>query len=498
MKKFIKSSHLIKFISLFLLAFFVNCFSLQAQDKSVLPTPVVEEHPEWIEVYWEAWEIAETKVRHGTEENGLVDAYLDEGFNDYLFQWDTNFMMLFANYGNGYVPGIVSQDNFYRKQHPDGFIDRMIDENTGLDYHHSSMAGYTNPPLFAWAEWDYYQTTGDSSRFDRVLPVLDAYYRWCKRFRTSLVGMYWYNNWGSGMDNSPRPIDKIAGWVDYTAQQSFAAMHLKKMAKVMGNEKLVDFYQNERHTLRNTLNTLSWNEQDGYYWDVAPDSSQVKVKTAAPFWTLLAGIPDSTQAAKLVEHLKNPDEFYRPHLFPTLSADHPRYHEEGAYWLGSIWAPTNVMYIKGLQRYGYEEFATEAAVNHLNMITKVYSNTEPHTLWENYAPEMAAKGSNSRPNFVGWTGNGPITLLFENILGFRPDAPENTLLWRPTLTGKHGIRDLVWGHHNTTVIAQSRENKEDPIQATVTADHPFTLSVIKSGDPHTFDIKSGEQSITIP
>lgn len=466
--------------------------------KEPLPKPILADHPRWVGLYWTAWQIASGKVQHGTEDNGFVDAYLDEGFNSHIFQWDTCFMMFFANYANGFVPSIVSLDNFYRSQHPDGAIDREILESDGSDFHDKSDPAYTNPPLFGWAEWDYYQTTGDSSRFDRVLPVLVDYYEWNRRNRRSSNNMYWYSNLGSGMDNSPRPEEQIAGWIDYTAQQAMEAHYISKIAGLLGRDQIEETFRSRNEHLQTLLNNYSWNAEDGYYWDVGSSNQQIKTKTAASFWPMVAGLTDSTQAAKLVEHLKNPDEFYRPHLFPTLSADHDAYQADGGYWRGGVWAPTNMMYIKGLQRTGYEEFATAAAKNHLEMMTRVYHNLDQHSIWENYAPESADRGDPSRPGFVGWSGNGPITLLIENILGFRPDAPGDTLVWRPTLTERHGIRDLSWGDHRTDIIAQQRSTIQDSITAEITAESAFVLTVHGAGGLHSYDIESGVQTIKVP
>ncbi len=471
---------------------------VQLPWKDPLPKPIVADHPEWVDLYWEAWKIASGKVQQGTDANGFVDLYLDEGFNDHIFQWDTCFMMFFASYANGFVPSIVSLDNFYLSQHPDGAIDREILESDGSDFHDKSDPAYTNPPLFAWAEWDYYMTTGDSSRFDRVLPVLDDYYEWTRNNRRSDNGMYWYSNLGSGMDNAPRPENEIAGWIDYTSQQAMEAHYMVRMAEVIGRTELEDKYRQRYEHLKNLVNQYAWNAEDGYFWDVGDGNQQIKTKTAASFWPMIAGLTDSTQNAKLVAHLKDPDQFYRPHLFPTLSADHTVYAADGDYWRGGVWAPTNMMYIKGLQKTGYEAFATEAARNHLSMMTKVYNEVEPHSIWENYAPESADRGSPSRAGFVGWSGNGPITLLIENILGFRPNAPGDTLIWRPTLTGRHGIEDLSWGDHKTDITVQGRTTRQDTMVVSLSVKSAFTLSVKQNGNFRHYHLQSGEHQIKIP
>ena len=349
-------------------------------NYTLLPRPVLKRHPDWIQLYWNAWKIASGKIQFGTPGNGFVNRYLDEGYSDNIFQWDTCFMMFFAKYAQGFLPSIVSLDNFYRKQHPSGAICREISESDGSDFWPTKNLTFTNPPLFAWAEWEYYQYTGDAGRFLSVLPVLDAYFQWCKQERASREhGLYYWTNLASGMDNSPRPEATLRGWIDYSAQQAMAASYISRMASVIKDKNREAKYRTERENLKTQINTHCWNMQDGYYWDVDATGKQIKVKTAACFWPMFSGIADSSQAKALVQHLMNPLEFYRPHLFPTLSADHLDYILNLPFWCRGVWASANVMYIKGLQFYGYEDLAQQATANHLD------SEGSPHFLLTYFA-----------------------------------------------------------------------------------------------------------------
>lgn len=464
----------------------------------LLPRPIVDERPDWLTLYDKAWEIASAGVKRGTADNGFVGEYLDEGFSDHIFQWDTCHMMLFAKYASGFVPSIVSLDNFYRSQHSDGAICRELRESDGSDHWSRNSLDYTNPPLFSWAEWEYYRLTGDGGRFGRVLPALDRYFRWCRENRTREDGMYYWNNLASGMDNLPRPENENVGWVDYTAQQAMAARYMSRMAAVIGYRKLEARYVEEYATLSALVNELCWNEEDGYYYDVYEDGGHAKIKTAASFWTMLAGVASPEQAARLAEHLTDPAEFHRPHLFPALSADHAAYSESGDYWNGGVWAPTNVMYVKGLQEAGYEELATRAAINHLDNMAEVFREVEPHTIWENYSPELATPGEPARPDFVGWSGNGPITLLVENIIGLRADGVDSTITWLPTLTGRHGLENLRFGKHSADLVALPGDSAEASLRIEVRAEAPFTLEVVHRGRSHSYDVGAGETRLTVP
>ncbi len=54
----------------------------------------------------------------------------------------------------------------------------------------------------------------------------------------------------------------------------------------------------------------------------------------------------------------------------------------------------------------FNEFATLAVERYLDGLSEVYKRTG--TLWENYSSEAYSRGIPSQPDFVGWTGCGPI------------------------------------------------------------------------------------------
>jgi hypothetical protein len=78
-----------------------------------------------------------------------------------------------------------------------------------------------------------FKITGDKSRFAMVLPALEKYAEWLNRdgdpdaedweangriSKTAEHKLYWNTPLGSGMDNTPRPAKKGAGWVEMSAQ----------------------------------------------------------------------------------------------------------------------------------------------------------------------------------------------------------------------------------------------------------------------------------------
>ena len=106
---------------------------LKAKLLEAVPEPVVPERPQLKEMCEECWVIGYQQTNDGMPENGFVRWYIDEAFDNRLFQWDLCFALAWAKYGQVALPGMESLDNFYRKQHEDGAIAGVIKESDGSD-----------------------------------------------------------------------------------------------------------------------------------------------------------------------------------------------------------------------------------------------------------------------------------------------------------------------------------------------------------------------------
>lgn len=103
------------------------------ETRSLLPNPIFEENPLWIEAYWKAWELAFKNFYEPAKGSGFVSQFLDCAFNANIFFWDTAIQSLFCNVAHPLVPGISALDNFYVKQYSTGEICREINRTTGID-----------------------------------------------------------------------------------------------------------------------------------------------------------------------------------------------------------------------------------------------------------------------------------------------------------------------------------------------------------------------------
>jgi glycogen debranching enzyme len=467
--------------------------------KDELPAPIIEDRADYIELYWKAWELAFNHYKRPLDNSPFVSNYIDEAFAPNIFQWDTIFMIMFVRYAHFIFPAIESLDNFYCRQYENGYICREIVEATGEDFVFEGREHTVNPPLFSWCEIENYRISGDKSRFRDVLPVLEKYADWLEKHRkkeNTKHGLFWQTGLGSGMDNTPR---SGSGWVDISSQMVLLYSNMAVMYGELNEPDKSEICKEKAELISNMINKFMWNEEEGLYYDIDDDGKQVKCKTIACFWPMLAGISSDDQVKKMLANLKDPNSFWRQIPFPSLAADHKDYKPDGQYWLGSVWAPTNVAVIKGLNNYpeveNTTEFATAAVEKYLDGMYEVYKKTG--TIWENYSPEFNMRGLFSKPDFVGWSGCGPIQLLIENILGFRPDGPNEKLTWYLYRVDRHGIEKLRFGSVTASLVSERRANIYCSVEITIESNHSFELLVVLPDRVKTINVTKGKNSYTI-
>lgn len=496
-------------------------------SQPALPNPILDDNQDWIEMYWKCWEIAFRGIKQPAPGSPLVSNWLDEAFSGNIFQWDTIFMMMFARYGHDSFPAIQSLDNFYALQHENGYIGREFQEADGRIIHYDHVGGLfaetgwkntINPPLFAWAEVESYRLTGDKSRFALVLPVLENYAQWLNRdgdpeaidwqnngriSKTAVHKLYWNTPLGSGMDNSPRPTTKGSAWVEMSAQMVIMYNHLAIMADELELDVKAMNFRKEAESIATRINQWCWNEEDGFYYDVDIEGNQFKKMTMGGYWPILAQIASDQQVARLVAHLQDPEKFWRPMVFPTLAADEPEYHPLGHYWKGGVWAPTNVMVIKGLEQYGYDDFAAKATEKYLTGLSAVFKNNKiwPNSIFELYAPELidgqfmpgiSEHDHDAKRDFVGWTGCGPIQLLIENVMGIRAEGVDHIVNWHLRRSDRHGIEHLKVGGASVNLLSETRASTDAPASITLSADRAFTVVLHGPSETKTIQLQPNE------
>lgn len=483
-----------------------NTFRTAVASDVVLPTYVVSQNnlpqPFWqnheveISCYWKAWEIAFRNLKQPSKQNGFISNYIDTAYNDNIFMWDSCFMTMFGIYGRNAFNFLGTLDNFYAKQHPDGYICREISQINGNDLFHRYDPVSTGPNLFVWAEWNNYLHSGNKERLEKIFPVLVAYHKWLMANRTWKDGSYWASGWGTGMDNLPRlPIGCNQNfshghmtWLDSCLQQILSGKLLFKIGEIIERWQEIEEIIDEVEDLTQFVNKKMWDSNSNFYFDLYRDDRLNSCMNIGAYWALIADIVPKEKIDAFIQHLDNENEFKRPHMIPSLVASNMKYNAKGRYWVGGVWSPTNYMVLKGLDMINQYDLNHSIARNHIFNLSQVYSETG--TLWENYAPEVIAPATPSKPNFVGWTGVSAINILLEDVFGLKPVVGERLLIWNIRLLEEFGVENYPFGSNgliSLSVLSRSSENERP--QITINSNVDFTLCVIYGGCKEIIEVK---------
>jgi hypothetical protein len=398
------------------------------------------------EMYAAALALVKRNVRGGEREPFFKAPFLDAAFSGSIYLWDSCFMAAYAKHHLDVLPIGQALDNFYSLQDGDGWICREYTKE-GLPFWPKEHPVSCNPPLLAFAELELHGRSRDLARLKRVYPQLRAHWRYMQGAFRMPDGLHFNDAFGSGMDNIPRYPE---GWqddgqgivlrdlhpelfvytglsprwnrqgrmVDISAQMALCARQLARIATLVGAQDEVAGYERAHGEIAEALNRLCWHEGDGWYYDLG-HGEQVPRRHIGAFWVLWAGIAPPARAQRMLARLTDPAQFWRRIPVASTPADDPRFAPRGAYWLGSVWAPTNYMLLRGLEQAGQQALAQRLARRYYAAVAAVYRDTG--TFWENYAPDALSPGSQARADFCGWTALAPIALWHEYIKpGARP------------------------------------------------------------------------------
>jgi glycogen debranching enzyme len=434
-------------------------------------------------------------------------------YSDGIFQWDTCFMTMFNRFGwDSYLPTVVSLNNFY--QNPmagsNGTLVHCIDPGGPV---------FTiGPNVIGWAEWEHYLLTGDKERLRYALPFLVQNFKEYKRvldrnrdlcYRGLSVGVeaLSWNAWGNKWP--------IKTFMDVAAQQAYAAVNIADMAHEIGDAALEKDFRQHAEEHNRHIQAANWNEATGFFHHQLKEGFHPPFQIMG-FFPMLSGAATPVQAARMVRHLYDPLRFQKDLPVPSTATCDKRLVDlspnqkkpdqlglrefglhTGIYWSGGVWAPTNWIVIRALERNGYHAAARDIVERYLANMQHVYRKGNPRTFMSKTGfpkvfPERHDGPRVPSPNgegfavwrsaeFTGWTGLLPVSGLIEQLIGMQTNAPANEIVWRPQSLDRHGMAKLRFGPATATLIMAQRADYSKPAVIDITTDKPFGLRVLSRG-----------------
>jgi len=309
---------------------------------------------------------------------------------------------------------INSQRVFMERQLENGYInyrtgpylDETIETNGQLT---------TSAPWFSFENLEIYKRTKDKQFLKEAFDSGGKLYRFFINNRDSdHDGLC---EWGGNAELESVRDARVAVWDKVGSPVNFESLDLNcilvnearslsVMARESSNSDEFIFFTNEVQRLIKLINSTFWDDSTGFYYNVDKvdhdfnfkRTGDLKIKEITGFLPLWAGIAGKEQAKRLMDHLKNKDEFWRKYGMPTLSADHEYYNPMG-YWNGPVWIQWNYLVFRGMLDYGYYADAKQLAENiFTNMI---YMLQTDHNFWEFYSPDDHQAGWNKTYIWAG-------------------------------------------------------------------------------------------------
>jgi putative isomerase len=318
-----------------------------------------------------------------------------------FFDWDLYFENVYLSYYGVSQYDFTNLQVFLRRQQPDGFISRTL----GVVY---PKPRQMFKPFLAQLAVLGSQQTGSfewlrAADYERLQKYVNRWFAYDSDHNGLPV---WDSSDASGMDNQVSRSGEIGSYFDEGVDLAcYLVRELQAMAIIsekLGKTREQQEYLEHAKKLSKQINDVFWDDKDGFYYDRNEKTGKsIRVKSAAAFFTLWAGVASKDRARRLVkEHLLNPKEFWLNYPVASYARTEPEFYEGSrrgeCNWEGNTWIPMNYMIFHGLIRYGFTEAAKELADKTQRMAL------EKNAVTREYYDSETGQGYGMNP-FWGWS-----------------------------------------------------------------------------------------------
>lgn len=351
-----------------------------------------------------------------------------------FYDWDLYFENVYLSYYGVSRFDFSNFQVFLSRQQPDGFISRTLAVKWPRPHQmfkpfltQLAVLGSQQTGSYEWLRAEDYV---------KLQKFVDRWFAYDADHNGLPV---WNSADATGMDNEVSRAGKLDAYTDEGVDLAcYLYRELEAMAVIsqhLGKPREQALYLARARRLAHLINTVFWDEKDGFYYDRNEQTGQrIPVKSVAGFFPLYAGVASPRQARRLVrEHLMNPAEFWLTYPVATYARTEPGFYE-GSHnecnWRGSAWIPANYMIFHGLLRYGYRAEARALADKTFSMALDVNPVTRE------YYDSDTGHGYGMNP-FWGWSS---LAYVMPLDLKLNYDPTNLTGQVRPVLTQTLGIR----------------------------------------------------------
>ncbi len=208
--------------------------------------------------------------------------------------------------------------------------------------------------------------TGDIQLLEKVYSSCCAYVGWLRKNRntrgTGLVEMF--VGFDTGHDDSSRldglscrgnykidgisqnasilpPYENVAPILAVDMNCNFYAnlRTLSDMAQMLGKEEESEEWKNQARRVKELIFVHCFDKEDAFFYDVDKNGNKRKIRSCTVFHLFMEHLLDKEEDAQLIDeikhrYLKNPDEFFTPYPYPSMSIaqSRNRHHSSSNCW----------------------------------------------------------------------------------------------------------------------------------------------------------------------
>jgi len=275
--------------------------------------------------------------------------------------------------------------------------DVVFDEGLITELDHPFHAAVTKPPILTWAAIKLHESHPDLNFLGEIYdPLVRCNNWWFELNDDDEDGLVQYNHpFSSGLDNNPlwdhgMPVKSP----DINTYLTIQMDCLASIADALGKKGEAVKWRARSNALVDRMIEDLWDKEAGLF-QALYNGKPVPVVTPFNLYPLWTGKLPTTIINRLIQHLRNPDEFWCEYVLPTVARNDPAYNHE-AMWRGPVWANINYFFIEALQKTGEFDLARELRNKTLELIM---ANTG---IYEYYSSENGKPPLSAAPMF-GWT-----------------------------------------------------------------------------------------------
>ncbi len=283
-------------------------------------------------------------------------------------------------------------------QQPDGMLpDAVFDDGIVTEIDHPIHGKVTKPPILAWAALKIHEIDIDLDFLNEIYePLLKWNAWWFKENDDNQDGIVQYNHpYSSGLDNSPlwdygMPVDSP----DINTYLFIQMKSLSIIADILKKPSDAAYWLERAQQLFTRIIDYFWDDKTGAFLSFYKNEA---IRTLTPFslYPLWMGELPAKLKNRIIEHIKNPHEFFGDYMLPSVARNDPAYDSDKM-WRGPVWININYFFIEALQQIGEFDLAKTIREKTLKLIM---NNSG---LYEYYNSETGKPGKKAAPIF-SWT-----------------------------------------------------------------------------------------------